>query len=384
MCITKKRSYHVTRNEKRCFMYMYKKVKIIVTLGPATKTERDLRKLKEKEVDFVRVNMSHSTLEDLRYFIRLAKKVGISFVLDTEGSQVRSGIVSDDRAYIKKGANIKIHAADVIGNARHLSLRPREIISRLEMGDFLHIDFESLVVQVMDTSFAQRGHITARAIKDGGVGSNKGVAIDSLRSRESDLPVLSQKDLHAIAIGLEQKVEYIAASFMRSGAYVDAVRNATKRSMKIISKIECVDALKNLDDIIEKSDFLLIDRGDLSKEIPLEKIPIAQKIILKKASKKKKNVFVATNLLETMVEKSMPTRAEAHDVIATVLDGAWGVTLSAETAIGKYPIESVVMMRKLLKQAEYIIGRSEYKKPDNSALIQYLERSKYLFKRNQP
>lgn len=362
---------------------MHKKVKIIVTLGPATRTESDLRKLKEKMVDFVRVNMSHSTIEDLRYFIRLAKRVGIPFVLDTEGSQVRSGTIADGRAYIKKNTNIKIHAADIIGTMRRFSLRPKEIISRLETGDFLHIDFESLVVQVMDTSLARRGYILARAMNDGGVGSNKGVAIDSLSSRESDLPVLSPKDLQAIEIGLEQKVEYIAASFMRSGAFVDAVRNATKHSMKIISKIECVDALRNMDDIIKKSDFLLIDRGDLSKEIPLEKIPIAQKIILKKASEKKKNVFVATNLLETMVEKSTPTRAEAHDVIATVLDGAWGVTLSAETAIGKYPIESVVMMQKLLKQAEYIIGRNEYKKPNNSALIQYLERSKYLFKHDQ-
>lgn len=364
-------------------MYMRKKTKIIVTLGPATRTECDLRKLKEKEVDFVRVNMSHSTLEDLQYFIRLAKKVGIPFVLDTEGSQVRSGTIANDRAYIKENTNIKIHAADIIGNMRRFSLRPKEIISRLETGDFLHIDFESLVVQIMDTSLAQRGYIIARAIKDGGVESNKGVAIDSLRSREFDLPVLSSKDIRAIAIGLGEKVEYIAASFMRSGAFVDAVRNATKRSMKIISKIECVDALKNLDDIIEKSDFLLIDRGDLSKEIPLEKIPFAQKIILKKARDKKRGVFVATNLLETMVEKNAPTRAEVHDVIATVLDGAYGVTLSAETAIGKYPIESVVMMRKLLQQAEYIISRSEYKKQNQSALIQYLERSKYLFKRSQ-
>lgn len=364
-------------------MHMRKKVKIIVTLGPAAKTEQDLRKMKEKGVDFVRVNMSHSTLEDLQYFIRLAKHVGIPFVLDTEGSQVRSGIIAGGRAHIKENTNVKIHAEDIIGNMRRFSLRPKEVISRLEAGDFLHIDYESLVVQITDTSLAQRGYVIARAIKNGSVESNKGVAINSKRSRESDLPVLSPKDLHAIAIGLEEGVEYIAASFMRSGTSVDAVRNATKHSMKIISKIECVDALKNLDDIIKKSDFLLIDRGDLSKEIPLEKIPIAQKIILKKASEKKKNVFVATNLLETMVEKSAPTRAEAHDVIATVLDGAWGVTLSAETAIGKYPQESIVMMRKLLKQAEYILGRSEYKKPNQSALIQYLERSKYLFKRDQ-
>ncbi|MBI4114942.1 MAG: sulfate adenylyltransferase, partial [Candidatus Omnitrophica bacterium] len=355
-----------------------KKPKIIVTLGPATKTESDLRRLKAKGVDFVRINMSHSSVEDLRYFIAFAKKVGIPFIIDTEGSQIRSGRLAGGAVELSEGDPVRIHNADIAGDRQNISLRPGHIIEQLEPGDLLYVDFESLILRVSDTDSLCDGFLTAKVVTNGRLGTNKGVVIDPVMPKEFQLPPLSEKDYQSIAIGLAEGIGYIAASFMRSGDFVDAVRAATKGTMKIISKIECVDALKNLDEIIQKSDYILIDRGDLSKEIPVEKIPFAQKIIIQKAHSYGKEVFVATNLLETMVHKNRPTRAEVHDVIATVLDGASGVALSAETAVGKYPMECVSMMNKLLRQAALISEGGHYREA-SSKLARHLGEANYFF-----
>src|SRR3989344_5880424 len=330
------------------------KTKIIVTLGPSTRTEEDLRKIKDRGVDFVRVNMSHSTLADQEYFMNMAKKVGIPFILDTEGSQVRNGALEPAKIYLNEGDTVQIYEEEIVGNKERMSLRPKEIFSQLEGGDLIYIDFEALVLHVLDTETRERGYITTRVIVGGYVGSNKGVVIDSATKKTFNLPTLSEKDIEAIPVALKNGVEYIAASFMRNGNFVDEVRKATHGKMKIISKIECTESLEDLDNIIEKSDFLLIDRGDLSREVPFEKIPFTQKIIIERANKKGKGVFVATNFLESMVENRRPTRAEVHDVVHTVLDGAHGLTLASETAIGKYPIEAINTLNKFIAHAEEI------------------------------
>ena len=330
------------------------KIKIIVTLGPATNTKADLYKLKDKGVDFVRINMSHSNIEDLKRAIRLAKEVDIPFIIDTEGSQIRTGELPVDRISLQENDEVRIYTPESIGDQEGIIIKPGHILGQLEAGDLIHVDFDALIFRVSNVSSAKQGYITAMAVSDGTLGRNKAVAIDSALDKTFALPTLSAKDHRSIAIGLAEGVEHIAASFMRSGQAVEEVRQATKGAMKIISKIECVDGLKNLDDIIEQSDFILIDRGDLSKEIPIEKIPLAQRIIMQKANSKDKGVFVATNLLETMIEKNRPTRAEAHDVITTILSGASGLTLSAETAVGKYPMACVNMINRLIKQTEVV------------------------------
>jgi pyruvate kinase len=326
--------------------------KIIVTLGPATNSENDLRVIKEKGVDFVRCNMSHSSLADLERFIHLSKKVGIPFIIDTEGSQIRTGGLEVDVLHFDENDKIIIHADEIVGNHKELSLKPGNILTQLEEGDLIHIDFDTLILRVTDTSTVSSGYITTKAITGGFIGKNKAVVIDPVLGRPFDLPHLSPKDFKSIEIGLREGVNHVAVSFVRSGATIDQVRKVSKNKMEIISKIECVDALNNLDEIIQKSDYLLIDRGDLSKEIPLEKIPFSQKIIIDKARDAHTPVFVATNLLETMVEKKMPTRAEVHDVITTIIDGAAGLTLAAETAIGKYPLDCINMLNKLIGHAE--------------------------------
>ena len=352
------------------------KVRVIVTLGPSTLSEDSLRKIKDKGVDFVRVNMSHSNLDYLKNAIALAKKVNIPFVIDTEGSQVRTGELSTATVELEDNEEIKIHGTKIIGDKENINLTPFTIVNQLEVGDLIHVDFDTVILRISDISTAQSGYITAKAITGGVLGKNKAVIIDSASNKKIILPTLSEKDYQSIRIGLEEGIGHIAASFMRSGSAVDEVRRASQNTMKIISKIECIDGLENLKDIIRKSDYLLIDRGDLSKEIPIEKIPLTQKIIINKAKKFGVGVFVATNLLETMIEHKKPTRAEVHDVINTIIDGAEGLALAAETAIGKYPMACINMLNKLIKHAQ-LVNVEEFKDKENK-FVEKLEKTNYL------
>ena len=355
----------------------HRQTKIIVTIGPATDTEQHLRDLKARGVDFVRVNMSHSSLEYLETQIALAAKVGIPFIIDTEGSQVRTGDLEEKVIHFGENAEVQLHARELVGNAHQISLKPGFVIEQLEPGDLVHVDFDTLVLRVMDVSSAADGYVTARAVSGGMLGRNKAVVIDPVFQRKFQLPPLSPKDYQSIELGLKAGIGHIAVSFVRSGESIDEARRATQGRMKIISKVECVDALENLDEIIAKSDFLLIDRGDLSKEVPIEKIPFTQKLIIDKARRQGVDVFVATNLLETMVERRNPTRAEVHDVINTVVDGAAGLTLAAETAVGRYPIECVNMLSRLILHAEGVLaGRTGTQAP--AAWLTELEGSSYL------
>lgn len=357
---------------------MHKKsTKVIVTLGPSTKTEKDLRKLKDQGVNFVRVNMCHSTLEDLQHFIDLSKKVGIPFIIDTEGSQIRTGDLEKSAVYFKENDEVRVLAKELVGNSHKLSLKPGYVIRQLRLGDLIHIDFDTLVLRVMDVSTASKGYVTTKAISAGFIGRNKAVVVDRVFEKKFQLPTLTPKDLRSIGIGLREGIDHLAVSFVRSRRSIDEARTATRNRMKIISKIECVEALENIDEIIRESDFLLIDRGDLSKEIQIERIPFTQKIVIAKAQRYKTGVFVATNLLETMVQQRKPTRAEIHDVINTVVDGAYGLILAAETAIGKYPIECVNILNKLIQHAEIILNESKSISRQNG-LLDRLESSNYL------
>ena len=351
--------------------------KIIVTLGPSTNTFEHVSMIKSKGVDFVRINMSHSTLEDLKYFIALAKKANIPFIIDTEGSQVRTGDLFEESISFEENDIIQLHQKEIIGDNKKINLRPYQIIEQLTEGDILYIDFDTLVLRVSDVGTLPEGYIEATVISSGMLGRNKGIAIDPQIGRKLEIPTLSDKDINAIQIGLENNIAYVAASFIRSGNAIKYVKSISKGKMKVISKIECKEALENLDEIIHESDFLLIDRGDLSKEIPIEKIPFTQKIILDHAKKHNKGVFVATNLLESMISNRKPTRAEVHDIINTIVDGAYGLTLAAETAIGKYPIGCINMINKIINHSNLIINAGEIRDKEKK-FVNYLEGKGYL------
>ena len=329
-------------------------VEIMVTLGPSTRKEEDLRKLKAAGVDFVRVNLSHSNLDEFEYFMKRAKHVGIPFVIDTEGSQVRTGAFAGGKAELEDGSFVKITSENIEGNEVVVPIRPADVISQLRPDDLIYPDFGTAVLQVWDVSAASDGHITARVFRGGVLGDNKGVVIDPVLPLRFRLPVLTEKDKLAIQMGLEAGHEYVAVSFVRGARDIAEVRNFTGGKAKIISKIECVDALRNLEEILSSTDLALIDRGDLSKEILIENIPSVQEFILEKARAYGKKVFIATNLLESMILKPRPTRAEANDIVQCVLSGANGLILAGETAIGAYPIECVNVLQRLVSSARLI------------------------------
>lgn len=351
--------------------------KIIVTLGPATNSFEKILMIKSKGVDFVRINMSHSSIEDLIYYIELAKKADIPFIIDTEGSQVRTGNFPTKSIFYKENDTIRLYKNEIIGNNNDISLRPKKILDQLEEGDILYIDFDTLVVRVSDISSINDGYIEATVISSGHLGNNKGVVIDPKLPRKFDIPTLSKKDIEAIQIGIKENIGYIAASFIRSGEAVKEVRRIVKNKMKIISKLECKDSLENLNDIISESDYLLIDRGDLSKEIPIEKIPFTQKIIIQRAKQANKCVYVATNLLESMITNRKPTRAEVHDIINTIVEGAYGLTLAAETAIGNNPIGCINMLNKIINHSNMVVYTNEIKHKEKK-FVKYLETKNYL------
>jgi pyruvate kinase len=351
--------------------------KIIVTLGPVTNTLEKVTMIKSKGVDFVRINMSHSTLEDLNHYIDLAKKADIPFIIDTEGSQVRTGNMSSTSHHFKENDKILLHNQEIMGDSNNISIRPMQILNQFHEGDILYVDFDTLVLRISDTSHISKGCIEATVISSGLLGKNKGIVIDPQISRKFDIPTLSDKDIAAIKIGLKNDISFVAASFIRNEDAVKLVREISNGKMKIISKIECIDALENLDKIIKESDYLLIDRGDLSKEIPIEKIPFTQKIILERAKNQKTDVFVATNLLESMIYNRKPTRAEVHDIINTIVDGAYGLTMAAETAIGKYPIGCINMLNKIINHSNLVINAAEIRNKERN-FVNYLEKNNYL------
>ncbi len=319
-----------------------KKIKLLCTLGPSSFDKSSIVKLDDLGVDIFRINLSHTELKDLGNLIRGIKRcTNKPICLDTEGAQVRTGYMKNGKIFLKEERIIKITKEKVVGNTERFSLNPGTAVDQLNVGDMVSIDFDSLILLVTK---CYRGFIEAKVVSGGYAGSNKAVTID----RDLKLPVISEKDRKAVRIGLRHGIKHYALSFANSKEAVESFRKLAGRKITLISKIESKEGVRNLDGILKVSDAVLIDRGDLSREEPIEKIPFIQKLIIKKANAKKVPVYVATNLLESMVKDKKPTRAEAGDVINTLLDGADGLVLAAETAIGKYPIQCAVMISKMI------------------------------------
>ncbi|MBK8476489.1 MAG: hypothetical protein IPL39_09230 [Opitutaceae bacterium] len=236
-------------------------MKLIVTLGPATRTLDDLKRLKDRGVSFVRLNMSHSSLEDLAECLEKARAIDLPFVIDTEGSQVRTGFLRRKTIALEEQDTVRIYADRIIGDGKQFCLTPGYVTGLLQEGDLLHIDFDTAILRVCDLSTLNKGYVLAKAVSGGAVGQNKAVIIDQVFDRKITMPVLTEKDHKAIALGRQAGVRHVAVSFVRSAACLDEVRRVTVGTMEIISKIECLDALKNLDEILAGTDFVLIDRG---------------------------------------------------------------------------------------------------------------------------
>jgi pyruvate kinase len=341
------------------------KIELLCTLGPASMNERVIKRLTDLGVSLFRINLSHTDLAELPSAIDLIQSnTSVPVCLDTEGAQVRNGPLRGGRAILVEHALVHARRLEGPGDSTCFSFYPDFVVDLLEIGDFISIDFNAVLVQVIDRS---QDAATMRVINGGVMGQNKAVTVD----RQLALKALTGKDRSAIDIGKRSGVLHYALSFANCGADVDLIRSLCGSNSQIISKIECRNGLKNLPDIIKKSDAILIDRGDLSREVPIEEIPTVQRDIIRCCNEAERKVYVATNLLESMIQQPGPTRAEVNDVITTLESGADGLVLAAETAIGVNPIASANMIARLIRTFESKQSRGEegYDPKDPGSLL---------------
>lgn len=318
---------------------------ILCTLGPASMNPTVIKRLEELNVSLFRINLSHTKAEDLPAVIeKVQSATNVPLCLDTEGAQVRTGDIATPIT-LRENSTIRAPRALVPGTSERFNFYPASVVDDLRVGDFISIDFNSVLGQVTEIDAAG---IVLRIINGGKVGSNKAVTV----LRDIPLPVLTDKDRACIEIGNRMGIMNFALSFANRASDVEEMRGLVKDGARIISKIECLNALTNLEAIAQASDALLIDRGDLSRQVAIERIPEVQKEILKRGRAAGVKVYVATNLLESMVAAPMPTRAEVNDIYNTLLDGADGLVLAAETAIGAYPIQCAQMVVNLIGRYE--------------------------------
>jgi pyruvate kinase len=318
--------------------------RILVTLGPASFKSEIIKEIAEESIYLFRINLSHTPLGELKEkIIYIQQQTDVPICLDSEGAQIRNQYIAGGHAVLKEGDLIKIHYKEVLGDSNNISFYPEHIAEQLEIGDAISIDFNSVLIRVIEKN---KDYCIASIESGGLIGSNKAVNVN----RHIDLPSITDKDKKAINIAIDLGIRHYALSFANSKEVVRMLRGIVPEDSSIISKIESANGLRNLDGIINESDEIIIDRGDLSREISLSKIPFLQRRIVSAARSKSTPVYVATNLLESMVKSKLPTRAEINDVVSTLLMGADGLVLASETAIGKYPLGSVKMIKSLIDQ----------------------------------
>ena len=321
--------------------------KIICTIGPSSFKTSVIKNLKKLKVNLFRINMSHTSVKDLKKRINFLKIVGKNKIcIDTEGAQVRNTKILKKK-FLKKNSLIKIYNDNFTCDSKKIFLYPKFNLNSIKVNALIHIGFEGLVLKVTKKN-NKEDFLQAKVVTSGLIESNKGVHINT----NLELDALTQKDIEAVKYGLKKGIKNFALSFVNKAEDVLQFRKLIGKKSFLISKIETRNAVNNLKKICKLSNAILIDRGDLSRYIALEKIPIVQEYIIKNAKKYNTPVYVATNLLETMIFNAKPTRAESHDIYSTLKEGASGLVLAAETAIGKYPEKCVMYVKKAIDAFE--------------------------------
>ena len=351
---------------------------LICTIGPSCDSELSLSKLKKAGVDIFRVNMSHATLDDLYKYQELAKKLNIKIGLDTEGAQIRTNIYGIKEKYLKisKGDVFKINkTSSKIRKEKGISLYPNNISDKLEENLKIRFDFNGAIAIIKNN---YQDHLECICTNGGLIGNNKGVDI---LNYYVELPDFTEKDLKALEIANSIGIEEIFISFCKSTKAINLVRNSVKNA-NVTSKIESKMSIHNLDDICSYSDAILIDRGDLTREINIMDIPFAQRGIIKIAKKNNTPCYVATNILESLIKENLPTRAELNDIVGSLEMGASGIVLAAETAIGHKPILCAEIVNELihrykLYQAGLLFADTERDEITDEEMRIWLNRNNY-------
>jgi pyruvate kinase len=334
----------------------FNKTKIVATVGPASNTKEKLLELVVAGVDVFRLNFSHGTheqhLEVINYINEINKtfNYNISILQDLQGPKIRIGEVENNGVILKEGQDFIITTEQELkGNSQMVSTTYTSLPRDVKAGDAILIDDGNIEVRVHKVDGNQ---VHTKVVFGGLLKSKKGM---NLPDTDISEPSLTKKDRRDLDFGLEHDVDWIAISFVRTAGDIaelqSIIRDKGKRA-KVVAKIERPEAIKNIDEIIKATDAVMVARGDLGVEIAMEEVPMHQKNIVRKCNEAAKPVIIATQMMESMIENPRPTRAEANDVANAVIDGADAVMLSAETASGKYPVQTIQHMTNIIRVVE--------------------------------
>ena len=332
-----------------------RKTKIICTIGPASESEEKLRALIEAGMDVARFNFSHGTYEEhkakFKRLVRLRREMGrpVATLMDTKGPEIRLRDFEGGKVMLERGEEFILTTEEVMGTAQRATISYKGLVNDVRKDSCILIDdglIELRVHSVTDTEI----HCTV--INGGPVSNHKGVNVPGA---ELSMPFISEQDRSDIEFGCKMGYEYIAASFVRTADDVRDIRKILDQfgsRMKIIAKIESTQGVNNIDEILDEADGVMVARGDLGVEVPLEEVPVYQKHIIHLAETRGKIVVTATQMLDSMMHNPRPTRAEATDVANAIYDGTTAIMLSGETASGSYPVEAVETMSRIATAAE--------------------------------
>ena len=336
-------------------MSYFNKTKILATIGPASNNYETIKSLAAAGANVFRLNFSHGSHEIHQEVINIIRRINeednlnLGILQDLQGPKIRVGEMENNGVEINPGDQITITNDPVIGNAKLVSTVYQNLPNDVVTGDRILIDDGNLEVVVNDTDGK---NVNCTVIHGGILKSRKGI---NLPNTKVSAPSLTEKDIEDLRFGLSQEVDWIALSFVRSSEDIIDLRKrieAERKVCKIVAKIEKPEALENIDSIIEATDAIMVARGDLGVEVPMEIVPLWQKRIVEKCKLACKPVIIATQMMESMIVNPRPTRAETNDVANAVLDGADAVMLSAETASGKYPVNAVKAMCSIIRYLE--------------------------------
>lgn len=334
-----------------------KKTRIICTMGPNTNDRELLRKLIQNGMNVARFNFSHGDHEEHKRRMDMVKQLreeensNTAILLDTKGPEIRTGVLKDGKKVtLKTGETFTLTSDEIEGDDKCVSITYKGLVRDVEIGTTILIDDGLIGLEVVRKT---ENDIICNIVNGGELGERKGVNVPNVPVR---LPAITDKDKEDIKFGVEQDIDFIAASFVRNAECILEIRAYLKELnapyIPIIAKVENAEGIKNIDEIIRAADGIMVARGDLGVEIPAEQLPYLQKMMIKKCNANFKTVITATQMLDSMIRNPRPTRAEVTDVANAVYDGTDAVMLSGETAAGKYPLEALQMMVSIIESTE--------------------------------
>lgn len=337
-------------------MHHQKKTKIVATLGPACETKEILRDMIYGGVNVFRINFSHADHSSVKEKISLIRELNqelgfhVAILADLQGPKLRVGKM-EKGVVLKKGATFTFTTQKSSGNEHRAYMTYQKFPSDVKVGEHILVDDGKLLFEVTQTN--KKDTVITKVIRGGKLKSKKGV---NLPNTKISLPALTKKDKIDVQFAVEQKVDWIALSFVRTADDVTLLRNfidnLSAYKIPIVAKIEKPEALVNIAEIIQAADALMVARGDLGVEVPMERVPLIQKKLVHDAKRAHKPVIIATQMMETMITNQIPTRAEVNDVANSIMDGTDAVMLSGETSVGAYPVEVIQQMRSIIESVE--------------------------------